>query len=118
MSFTINFNGKEYTLDRDAMTLEEAAIIYDKCGITFINLSDEILKGNPHAYRAMYWLMLRQNGKPRVTMEQANCKASDFMAAFIEALRTSAADSADDEANADPKDGQETSDVSLAVARD
>jgi len=56
--------GKEYTFDLEEITVQQARTIKSQCGITLLGLEEGLENGDPDALRAIFWLMLCQNGEP------------------------------------------------------
>ena len=73
----IKFEDVEYSFDLDEIDLRQASMIYDKCGLTLMTLELGLGDGNPSAMRAIYWLMLSQNGREE-DIDRLNFKVVKF----------------------------------------
>lgn len=73
----IEFEDQEYSFDLDEIDLRQASVIYDKCGLTLMTLELGLGDGNPAAMRAIYWLMLSQNGREE-DIDRLNFKVVKF----------------------------------------
>lgn len=77
----VNFEGKDYTFDIEALDVSEARTIKRQTGLTVRKLMDGLEDLDPDAMVALYWLMLKQNG----TMTDPN-KVNFPLLKFGEAL--------------------------------
>lgn len=59
----INYEGKEYKLDIEEITVQQARTIKSSCGVTLMGLENGLAMADPDALRAMFWLMLCQSGE-------------------------------------------------------
>jgi|SRR5215813_6223781 len=97
----INFQGEEFTLELEDLTVAQAKVIKIHTGLTLIGLEQGLGEGDPDALRALYWLMHAQSGKP------CNIDDADFkIVAFSQALE--AALPKDGESGEGPKDSAAT----------
>lgn len=85
----VKFEDEEYTLDLDDIDLNQAMLIKSKTGMTLKAWNDAITEADPEALRALYWLMLEQNGK-RMVYERIQFKVVKFFAAFADAMKDEA----------------------------
>ena len=58
----VNFEGKDYTFDIEALDLGEARTIKRQTGLTIGQLMKGLADLDPDALASLYWLMLKQNG--------------------------------------------------------
>lgn len=89
----IKFDGEEYNFNLNDIDVNQAEQVYDKVGLTLMGLEEGLSIGHPGAMKAVFWLMLAQNGKA-VAFEQVNFKIIPF------ANATQAAKKAEDEEEA------------------
>ena len=61
----LTYEDKEYTFDLEEITVAQAKIMKKSCGLTLMGLEEGLGQGDPDALRAVYWLMLCQNGDPQ-----------------------------------------------------
>jgi hypothetical protein len=94
----ITFDDETYEFDLEAMDRSEAAYIYRQTELTIGGLLKGLSDIHPIALDALYWLMLKQNGKVRDIHKLPNYSVIKFAAALIEAFD---AEQPDDE-EADP----------------
>ncbi|SRR5581483_4507622 len=96
----VNFEGKEWQLDTSEIDVRQATLIKVKTGYNLLQWQSELEQGDVSAVKALYWLMLAQNGVA-TDIDQVNFK----MVKFIEAVGNAADPNQDD---ADPTTGQPT----------
>jgi len=96
----ILFEDKEYDFDLESLRLDEARIIKRRFNMTVRALMDGLSDMDPEACAAMYWLMLKQNGKLIDPDKIDNFPVLKFGEALIEAWEKENAD--DSEGEADP----------------
>ena len=80
----IKYEDREYVFDLEEITLSQASIIKAKCDLTLMGLEDALGDGDPSAMRAIYWLMLCQNGE-KVDIDRVDCKVVKLARAIQEA---------------------------------
>lgn len=98
----VNFDGKEYALDTEEIELGDAMLIKVKTGLALKPWQTAITNADPDALKALYWLMLKQNGINTV-YERISFKVVKFYGAFAEAANAEAeAEAAAEEAKAAP----------------
>lgn len=77
----LNYEGKEYDFDLEEVTVQQARTIKTSCGLTLLGLENGLEQGDPDALRAVFWLMLCQNGE-RVDIDRADFKIVKFARAI------------------------------------
>lgn len=93
---TINYEGEQYTFDLEEIDVAQAETIFKKAGLTLLGLENGLGEGNPYALKAVFWLMLQQNGS-KLGYDNVNFKIVKFARAMQEADK-------DGNAEAAPKD--------------
>lgn len=90
----LDYEGTEYSFDLEDITVQQARTIKASCGLTLLGLEAGLEAGDPDALRAIFWLMLCQNG------ETPDIDRVDFkIVKFAKALDAQAnAESKEDEA--------------------
>jgi hypothetical protein len=86
----VKYEGKEYTFDLEEITVAQARTMKSSCGLTLMGLEDGLTKGDPDALRAVFWLMLCQNGEPAADIDRIDFKIVKFARAIDEAAGTEA----------------------------
>ena len=81
----INFEGKEFTLDLDEISVSQAKVIKVHTGQTLKSLGDGMQEGDPDALRAVFWLMHVQSGVS-LDIDRADFKIVKFLTALGEAI--------------------------------
>lgn len=81
-AFHLTYEGKEYKFDLEEITLEQARTMKARCGLTLMGLEAGLGEGDPEALRAVFWLMLTQNGEPQADIDRVNFKIVKFARAF------------------------------------
>lgn len=97
----VKWDGKDYTLDIEAITVSQARVIKRATQLTPLKLQDALGEADPDALAALYWLMLNQNGVA-ADIHRIDFKIVDFANAIDEALTAEA--NAKPEENEVPKD--------------
>lgn len=97
----VHYEGKDYEFDIDDLDIVQATMLQRKYKLNLLSLQRGLLEGEPDALRAVYWLMLMQNGQ-RVNIDNVQFKIVKFANAIQEAVERENAAS-DDEAVEDPK---------------
>lgn len=59
----VHFDDQDYEFDIEALDLTEARHIKRQTGLTVKGLMEGLGEMDPEALAALYWLMLKQNGK-------------------------------------------------------
>lgn len=101
----VQWEGEGYILDLDEMDTVEARYIKRKTELTPVGLQNALYEVDPEAMTAIYWLMMKQSGKPVIDIDRINIKIVRFAEAVVDAMAAEA-DSEDDEsedAEGDPK---------------
>jgi hypothetical protein len=91
----INFDGKQYSLDVDEIDVAQAMVIKVKTGFNLLQWQAALEEGDVLAVKALYWLMLAQNGIAS-DIDLVNFKLVRFIEAVGEASK---ADKKDAEPN-------------------
>lgn len=73
----VHFEDQDYDFDIEAITLAEATTIHNMTGLTIKGTLNGLAELHPDALRALYWLMLKQNGKA-VDMHKVGFAALKF----------------------------------------
>jgi hypothetical protein len=81
----LNYEGRDYTFDLEEITLQQARTIKSQCGITLLGLEAGLENGDPDALRAIFWLMLVQNGE-QADIDRVDCKIVKFARAIDAAV--------------------------------
>jgi hypothetical protein len=89
----INYEDKDYTFDLEEIDVNQATIIHRKTGLTLFTLEEGLAKGDPGALRAIFWLMLAQNGENE-DIDRINFKIVKFARAVDAASKELAEKSA------------------------
>lgn len=97
----VHYEDKDYEFDIDDLDVVQATMLKRKYGITLLSLQKGLLEGDADALRAVYWLMLAQNGQ-RVNIDSVQFKIVKFANAIQDAVEAENAAN-NDEASADPK---------------
>ena len=105
----VTWDGEDYLLDLDDMDTTEARYIKKKTGYNPVELQEAMFGIDADAMSAIYWLMLKQSGKPMVNFENVNIKLVKFAEAVVAAYKVEngLTDDEADEAEGDPKDQTE-----------
>lgn len=80
----IHYEGRDYTLDVRGVSAAHAIAI-GRSGLRVKDLHTMIAAGNLDALRALFWLMLAQNGEAPKRVEDTDFKPAKFMRALAEA---------------------------------
>lgn len=80
----IKYDDKEYTFELDEIDIAQATLIYRKFQLTLLSLEAGLREGHPDALRAIYWLMLTQDGQ-RVNIDNLSFKIVKFANAIQQA---------------------------------
>lgn len=100
----IAFDGTEYDFDLDEITISQATTIKRKTGLSLLALERGMTEVDPDAMRAIYWLMLVQNGRS-VDLDRVDFKPVLFSMALYDAIQAAAKEKdAADAATDVPKD--------------
>lgn len=89
----VEFEGKTWTLDINEIEVRQAAVIKVKTGYTLLEWQAALERGDVDATKALYWLMLAQNGVA-ADIDLVNFKMLKFITAVGAAAK--------DEPPADP----------------
>jgi hypothetical protein len=81
----VHFDDKDYQFDIDEIDLTEAMYIQSNTGLTVAGMWQGFKDSDPQALRALYWLMLKQNGKT-TDISKLNFKVIKFDVALVEAM--------------------------------
>lgn len=82
----IDFDGKTYDLDPTEIDIDEAMFIKVKFGFSLKGWQEALEESDPAALKALYWLMMKQNGT-RVDVDRVNFKVVKFIEAFDQAQK-------------------------------
>lgn len=93
----IVFDGNEYVLDLDDITVAQAKVIKVHRGMTLKALSEGLNELDPDALVAVYWLMRIQSGDVGVDIDRADFKAIRFAEAVAKASEAEAEGQAQEE---------------------
>jgi hypothetical protein len=98
----LDYEGTEYELDFDEITVAQATYIQAKTKLTLLKLVEGFAEGSMDALRAVWWLMHAQTeGAPAVDITQAGFgKPMKLITAYAEAVMRE-----HPEQEADPKAG-------------
>lgn len=81
----VRFEDQDWQFALDDIDLRDAIYIQNQTGMTLNDVRKGFMESNPQALLAMYWFMMKQNGKT-VDMHKVNFKALKFDAALTEAM--------------------------------
>lgn len=90
----INFDGKSYNLDVDEIDVAQAMVIKVKTGFNLLQWQAALEEGDVLAVKALYWLMLAQNGIAS-DIDLVNFKLVKFIEAVGEASKADKKDTAE-----------------------
>jgi hypothetical protein len=93
----VNYEGKTYAFDLDEIDISQATVLKRKFGLTLLSLEAGLREGDPDALRAMYWIMLTQDGQ-RVNIDNVNFKIVKFANAIQQASEDEAEKAEDGDA--------------------
>lgn len=80
----VNYEGKSYAFELDEIDISQATVIKRKFGLTLLSLEAGLREGDPDALRAIYWIMLTQNGE-RANIDNVSFKIVKFANAIQKA---------------------------------
>lgn len=80
----ITFEGREWTLDLEAITLKQAIAIHLAYGFTLDGWIAACGNADPRAFQCLYWLMLQQDGQEK-PIKDCDCTIVALGAAFADA---------------------------------
>lgn len=83
----VNYDGHEYEFDLDEIDVNQACIIKAKCNLTLMSLEAGLMQADPHALKAIFWLMLVQSGDTNADIDRINFKIVKFANALQEATK-------------------------------
>ena len=95
----VEFEDREWTLDIDEIDVAQAMVIKVKTGFNLLQWQAALEQGDVSAAKALYWLMLAQNGVNK-DLDMVNFKVLKFIAAVGKA--------SEGEAEGNPTTGQQT----------
>lgn len=95
----VDFEGRAWGLDVDEIDVAQAMVIKVKTGFNLLQWQAALEEGDVQAAKALYWLMLAQNGVHK-DLDVVNFKVLKFIAAVGKASES--------EAEADPTTDQPT----------
>jgi hypothetical protein len=84
----IDFEGREYTLDLDDITVAQAKVIKVHRQLTLKGLSEGLNELDPDALVAVYWLMRVQSGDTGIDIDRIDFPAIKFAEAVAKAATT------------------------------
>lgn len=102
----VKYEDQEYQFDIEELTLAQATRIFKTYNLSLLELEVGMQTGNINALRAIYWVMLEQNGE-RIPLDRLKFKPVKLARAINAALKAEAEDKADDtdeDEAEDPKD--------------
>jgi hypothetical protein len=94
----IEFEGREWEYDEDAVSVQQAMAMHLAHGFTIKAWQQAIPELDPRAVQCCYWLMLQQNGVKK-PLKDLDFAAVEFMSAYMKGLR---ADDAEDDEEPEP----------------
>lgn len=80
----VNYEGKIYAFDLEDIDIDQATVIKRKFGLTLLSLEAGLREGDPDALRAIYWIMLTQDGQ-RANIDNVKFKIVKFANAIQQA---------------------------------
>jgi hypothetical protein len=98
----VKFEDEEFEFDIEALSRSEAAYIYRQTELTIGGILTGLTELHPLALDALYWLMLKQNGKVRDIHKLPDYPALKFGEALIEAMAETMKSKEDKEGELDP----------------
>lgn len=78
----VKYEDKEYDFDLEEITVAQAKIIKERCGMTLGGLEIGLGEGDADALRALYWLMLQNSGDTRTSIDAVDFKIIKFSRAL------------------------------------
>jgi hypothetical protein len=101
----VEFDDKEYSFDIEDLSLSQATRIFKKYNLSLLELELGMQTGNINALRAIYWVMLEQNGERR-DMDRLSFKPVKFARALNAALKADreASENGEEDIEESPKD--------------
>ena len=101
----VDFEGMTYELDVEEIDVAQAMLIKVKTGYNLRQWEDALGEADVEALKALYWLMMEQNGK-RTNFDTINFKIVKFVNAVREATKKAHAEAAEENpTEAKPTDG-------------
>lgn len=114
----IEFEGREWEYDEDAVSVQQAIAMHLAYGFTIKAWQQAIPEMDPRAVQCCYWLMLQQSGVKKV-LKDCEFGAVQFLAAYMKALRATDEDDAEpepDPTQPSPPDGPPSPEPSTPTA--
>ncbi len=93
----VDYEGTEYELDFDEVTVKQAKAVKNSTGLTLQGLEDGLSSGDPDALRALFWLMQVTSGI-KSNIEEVDFKLVKFSKAVQVAVEKQVADEEAEEA--------------------
>lgn len=82
----IHFDGKDYQFDPEEIDVRQAMVIKVKTGLNLLQWQAALEQADVDAIKALYWLMLAQNGVA-ADIDMVNFKLVKLMNAFNDAQK-------------------------------
>lgn len=99
----VKYDGEDLEFDFEAITLSQATVIKKKAGLTLMTLESGLQAGDPDALRAIFWLIMQQNGR-NTPFERIDFRIVALANAIQEAYNAEAAKDEDAEEGTDSED--------------
>lgn len=81
----VQYEGNDYDFDLEEITVQQAKVIKERCGLTLGGLETGLSEGDADALRALYWLMLQNSGDNITSIDAVNFKIVKFAKALNDA---------------------------------
>lgn len=91
----INYDGKEYPFELDDITVSQATAIKRRLNLTLLGIEKGLAEVDVDALRAIYWLMLAQNGETR-DIDRVDFKPLKYAVAIRNAIEAEEAKKAEE----------------------
>lgn len=98
----IEFEGKSWQYDEDAVTVQQAMALHLAHGLTIKAWQQAIPELDPRAVQFCYWLMKQQNGEKKTPLKDCEFPAVEFMSAYMAGLKADVAEEDEEEPEPDP----------------
>jgi hypothetical protein len=81
----VQYEGNDFDFDLEEITVGQAKVIKERCGLTLGGLEGGLAEGDPDALRALFWLMLQNSGDIRTSIDAVDFKIVKFSKALQDA---------------------------------
>lgn len=81
----VRYDGRDYTLSFDNITLAQAIEIKNRIGFTIKGFEDKLAEGDIDAFRVLFWVMMIQSGH-ECDLDTVDFKLPRFLAGYEQAM--------------------------------